>query len=74
LYKLIGSFIIGDTSATNEKEDTTRLWHMRLGHMSERGLQVLHKKSALPGIKYFKLDLCKFFIMGRQHRVVFSKS
>ena len=35
LYKLIGSFIIGDTSATNEKEDTTRLWHMRLGHMSE---------------------------------------
>jgi len=47
---------------------------MRLGHMSERGLQVLHKRSALPGIKYCKLDLCKFCIMGRQHKVDFSTS
>jgi len=37
LYKLTGSIIIGDASATTE-EDTTRLWHMRLGHVSERGL------------------------------------
>ena len=44
LYKLTGSIIIGDASAAIEKEDTTRLWHMRLGHMSERGLQVLHKR------------------------------
>jgi len=45
---------------------------MRLGHMSERGSQALHKRSALPGIKYYKLDLCKFCIMGRQRRVAFS--
>ena len=45
LYKLTGSIIIGDASAAaTEKEDTTRLWHMHLGHMSERGLQVLHKR------------------------------
>jgi len=36
LHNLIGSIIIGDASAATEKEDTTRLWHMRLGHMSER--------------------------------------
>jgi len=65
LYKLTGSIIIGDTSATTENEDTTRLWHMRLGHISKRGLQVLHKRSALPGIKYYKPDLCKFCIRGR---------
>jgi len=35
LYKLTGSIIIGDASAAIEKEDTTRLWHMRLGHMSQ---------------------------------------
>jgi len=48
MYKLAGSIIVGDTLAATEKEDTTRLWHMRLGHMSGRGLQVLHKRSALP--------------------------
>jgi len=63
-----------DASASIEQEDSTRLWHMHFGHMSERGLQALHKKSALPGIKYCKLDLCKFCIMGRQHRVAFSTS
>jgi len=47
---------------------------MRLAHMSERDLQVLHKKSALLGIKYCKLDLFIFCIMGRQCIVAFSIS
>jgi len=74
LYKLTGSIIVGDASTATEKEDTTRLWHMRLRYMSEQDLQGLHKRSALPGITYYKLDLCKFFIMGRQCRVAFSTS
>jgi len=49
LYKMTRSIIVGDASPVTE-EDITRLWHTRLGHMSERGLQVLHKKGALPGI------------------------
>ena len=32
LYKLIGSIIISDASTATKKEDTTRLWHMHLGH------------------------------------------
>ena len=67
LYKLTGSFIVGDALATTE--DTTRLWYMCLEHMSERGFQALHKRNALPGIKYCKL--CKFCIMSRQYRVAF---
>jgi len=74
LYKMTRSIIVGDASAATEKEDTTRLWHMHLRHMSERGLQALHNKCALPGIKYCKLDLCKFCIMGRQRKVIFSTS
>jgi len=74
LYKLTGNIIIGDASAATEKDDTTRLWHMRLGHKSERSLQVLRKRSALLGIKYCKFDLYKFCIMGRQRRVAFSTS
>jgi len=51
LYKLTGSIIVGDVSAAMEKENTTRLWHMCLRYMSERGLQALHKWSGLLGIK-----------------------
>ena len=65
LYKLIGSIIVGDASIAIE-ENTTRFLHKRLGHMSEQGLQALHKKSTLPGIRYCKLDLYKVCIMGRQ--------
>ena len=74
LYKLTGNIIVREASAVIEKEDTTRLWHMCLGHMSKLGLLVLHKRSALPSIKYCKFDLCKFYIMGRQRRVDFSTS
>ena len=35
LYNMIGSVMNDDDSVTTEKENTTRLWHMRLGHMSE---------------------------------------
>ena len=72
LYKLTGNIIIGNASAATEKEDTIRFWHMRLGHMSEQSLHALHKNSAQSGIKYCKLDLCKFCILGRQRRVAFS--
>ena len=73
LYKMEDSIIVRDASVATE-EDTTRLRRMRLGHISERGFQVLHKKSALSGIKYCKLDLCKFYIMSRQRRVAFFTS
>ena len=73
LYKLTESIIVSDTSVATEKKNATRLC-MSLGHMSERGLQTLHEMSLLAGIKYCKLDLCKFCIIGWQHRVTFSTS
>ena len=38
LYRMKGSIIAGDASVSTEKEDTMRLWHMRLGHISSRGV------------------------------------
>ena len=35
--------------------DTT-LWHHRLGHMSKKGLQILHKINSLPDLKQIDLD------------------
>uniref|UniRef100_A0A2N9FI38 Uncharacterized protein n=1 Tax=Fagus sylvatica TaxID=28930 RepID=A0A2N9FI38_FAGSY len=38
VYKLLGNTILGGVVAVAESEDDdTLLWHMRLGHMSERG-------------------------------------
>ena len=42
--------------------------------MSEKSLNVLHKRGVLKGVKQCKLDLCKFCIMGKQNRVSFKKA
>ena len=53
--------------------DDTKLWHMRLGHISERGMFERHKRNLLKGVKTCKLDFCKYCVYGKQHRVSFKK-
>jgi len=50
--------------------DTT-LWHRRLGHMSEKGMQILHKRNLLPYLKQVDLDLREHHVYGKQKRVKF---
>ena len=58
----------------NSVEDSSpELWHKRLGHMSEKGLQVLAKKSLIPFAKGTHKNSCEFCVFGKQHRVSFSK-
>jgi hypothetical protein len=52
--------------------DTT-LCHHRLGHMSEKGMQIIHKRNLLPDIKQIDLDFCEHCIYGKQKRVRFLK-
>ncbi|KAK2973991.1 hypothetical protein RJ640_022714 [Escallonia rubra] len=51
LYFLQGSTITiavaAAASSSNIDSDATKLWHMRLGHMSERGIDVLRKQGFL---------------------------
>ena len=35
------------------------LWRNRLGHMSEKGMKVLHSKQFLLGLKYVNMDFCE---------------
>ena len=57
LYMLTGKTVqSGASHATVEADtDDTKLWHMRLGHMSEKGLNVLHKRGVLKGVTRCKL-------------------
>jgi hypothetical protein len=52
--------------------DTT-LWHHRLGHMSEKGMQILHKINLLPDLKQIDLDLCEHCVYGKHKRVRFLR-
>jgi hypothetical protein len=74
LYVLEGSTVTGTAAVASSmtESDTTRLWHMRLGHMSERGMDLLSKRGLLCGLITGKLDFCEHCVLGKQKRVAFS--
>lgn len=75
LYFLDGSSVTGVAGVSSSDDldsDTTKLWHMRLGHMSERGLSVLSKRGLLSGQCTGKLNFCEHCVFGKQTRVKFS--
>jgi len=45
--------------------DAKRLWHIRLGHMSEKGMTILSKKGYLGGAGMGKLDFCNHYVFGK---------
>ncbi|KAK2993798.1 hypothetical protein RJ640_027676 [Escallonia rubra] len=66
---LCGSIVIEEAAAASSYDidsDTTKLWHMRLGHMSERGMDVLSKQGLLRSKKTGKLDFCKHCVFRKQ--------
>ena len=73
LYKLKGNTVTGGaTISTGAEVDELVLWHMRLGHMSEKGMMELHKRKLLKGVQECKLDFCKYCVMGKQTKVSFK--
>ena len=50
-------------------EDAT-LWHHRLIHMSEKGMNILHSRNLLPGLKNIDLDFCENNVYGKHNRVL----
>ena len=50
------------------------LWHYRLGHMSEKGMKILHSVGKLHGLKEVDHSLCEGCVFGKQKRVSFSKA
>jgi hypothetical protein len=38
------------------------LWHMRLGHLGERGIFELYKRNLLKGVKSCKLGFCWYCV------------
>ncbi|XP_047331908.1 uncharacterized protein LOC124935518 [Impatiens glandulifera] len=75
LYVLQGYMITGDVivaSSSMSDSDATRLWHMRLGHMSENGIVELNKRGLFDVQGITKLKFCEHCVFGKQKRVRFS--
>ncbi|GMJ01284.1 hypothetical protein HRI_003797600 [Hibiscus trionum] len=72
IYKLLGSIVVGGAHSVESYDDNTKLWRMRLGHLSERGMVELHKRNLLQGVKSGKLDFCEFCVLGKQTKVSFT--
>jgi len=45
-----------------------------LGHMSKKGMKLLHSKKVLPGLKCVNMDFYESCVYGKQKRVSFVKS
>lgn len=76
LYVLQGSTISGSAAVVSsevQKGDMTKLWHMRLGHMSERGMQILSKADLLGGHRVTNLEFCEHYVFGKLHHSKFPK-
>ncbi|KAK4390531.1 Retrovirus-related Pol polyprotein from transposon TNT 1-94 [Sesamum angolense] len=72
IYKLLGNTVVGGVHSVDSCDDNTKLWHMRLGHLSEHGMTELQKRNMLHGVKSCKLDFCKFCVFGKQTKVSFT--
>ncbi|KAG8372283.1 hypothetical protein BUALT_Bualt12G0050200 [Buddleja alternifolia] len=44
------------------------LWHKRLGHLSQKGMQLLAKKKLLLNVNGIELQTCVDCLVGKQHR------
>jgi len=74
LYMLKGETVVGDAAVASSLsgEENAQLWHMRLGHMSEKGMAVLNKRGLFGSQKIGSLDFCEYCVLGKQKRVSFS--
>ncbi|KAG8502566.1 hypothetical protein CXB51_001088 [Gossypium anomalum] len=74
LYYYQGSTFIGAVAAAsdNKELDSMQLWHMKLGHTSEKSLKILAKQGLLKGAKACKLKFCEHCVLGKQKRVKFG--
>ncbi|KAG6408221.1 hypothetical protein SASPL_131225 [Salvia splendens] len=76
LYVLRGSIVANSTDIASSEvatKDMTKMWHMRLSHMGERGMRIMSNRDFLSGHKVQKLDFCEHCVFGKLHRNKFPK-
>ena len=62
-----------DTISVTDSSVDSKLWHRRLGYMSEKGMKLLAPKGKLPDLKFVDVGLCEDYIYEKNKIVYFSK-
>ncbi|KAG8481048.1 hypothetical protein CXB51_025755 [Gossypium anomalum] len=71
-----GSTITGNTAVASSSlsdNDITKLWHMRLGHMSENDMVELSKRGLLDGQGICKLNFCDKTALRTNEQTIMEK-
>ena len=63
----------GKVNIVNDNSNL-ELWHRRLGHISEEGLQILARKELIPDLRGQSLEPCTDCLTRKQHRVTFQRN
>ena len=71
LYILVGSSLVHGILASVTR-DKTKLWHMRLAHISERGLRKLSNQGLLGNDKVSSLKFCEKCVFEKATRLKLS--
>jgi hypothetical protein len=80
LYILSGDTIIGTVvvssaaAVTSDNCCDSKLWHIRLGHMSQLGLEELSKRGLLKGYNNNKLEFYEHCVFDKHKQVKFNTS
>ena len=69
---LMQTRVIDSSINVVDDDSTVKLWHNRLGHMSEKDLMILAKKNLLSCMKKGSLKGCAHCVAGKQTRVAFK--
>ena len=55
-----------------ENVDMINLWHNRLAHMTEKGMNMMSKKKLLSSLTYIHLKRCSHCVIGKKNMVSFK--
>ena len=69
-------FNIGESGNASEQKDgqgsDIQLWHSRMGHLGQKGIEVLIKKGCFGDLKKTEMSLCKDCVIGKTHKESFG--
>lgn len=75
LYYLEGTVLRGEgcSAIVSSQIDSTKKWHSRFGHISQKGLERLVKEGYLEESDIKKLEFCESCVFGKAHKQSFKK-
>ena len=63
-----------DAFVASNIEDSTMMWHFKLGHMLEQDLKILSEWKLLLKLKSVNLPFCKYCVTSKQYRLKYNIS